>query len=92
MKSIVSFFIVLALVALSVPCFAGSMQKFHGGAREVVMSPLQISYNVKKETANARFLPFALVGGILKGSFYMAKQIITGTLNMATSPLDSQYK
>jgi hypothetical protein len=91
-KYMVSVLMVLAVVVTNVPCFADTMSKFQGGVRDVVMSPLQISDNVKTETTNAKFLPFALAGGFLKGSFYMAKQIVTGTLDMVTSPLDMIHK
>jgi len=92
MKKIVSVFIALAVVALSVPSFADTVTKFQGGVKDVMMSPLQVSDSVKTETTNAKFLPFALAGGILKGSFYMAKQIVTGTLDVVTSPLDMIHK
>ena len=92
MKRMVSFLIALAVVVLSVPCFADTMHKFQGGVKDIVTSPLQVSDNVKAETTNAKFLPFALVGGILKGTFYMAKQIVTGTLDVVTSPLDMIHK
>jgi len=92
MKRIISVLIALAVVSLSSPSFADTMQKFQGGVRDVMMSPLQVSDSVKSETANAKFLPFALAGGFLKGSFYMAKQIVTGTLDIVTSPLDMIHK
>jgi len=91
MKRTVSILIALAVVALSVTCFADPAAKFQGGVKDVVMSPLQISDNVKAETTNAKFLPFALVGGLIKGTFYMAKQIVTGTLDVLTSPLDAMH-
>lgn len=92
MKSMVSFFVALALIALVTVSFAGTVEKFQGGFKDVIMAPLQVSNNVKTETTNAKFLPFALTGGLLKGGFYMAKQIVTGTLNMVTAPLDSIHK
>jgi hypothetical protein len=92
MKRTVSILIALAVVTLSVPSFADTTQKFQGGIRDVMMSPLQVSDSVKTETTNAKFLPFALAGGGLKGSFYMAKQIVTGILDVATSPLDMIHK
>jgi len=92
MKRMVSFFLALAVVVWALPSFADTAQKFQGGFKDVIMAPLQVSDNVKTETTNAKFLPFALAGGFLKGSFYMAKQIVTGTLNMVTSPLDSLHK
>ena len=92
MKRLASFIITATLLTSSIPCFADTSQKFQGGVRDVVMSPLIIGDNVKAETANAKFFPFALVGGLLKGSFYMAKQIVTGTLNVVTSPLEMIHK
>ena len=92
MKRIMSFIVVLAVVGLSIPSFADTAQKFKGGIRDVMMSPLQVSDSVKTESTNAKFLPFALAGGFLKGSFYMAKQIVTGTLDVVTSPLEMMQK
>ena len=93
MKRMVSFFIALAVVLVwAVPSFAEPAEKFQGGFKDVLTAPLQVSDNVKAETANAKFLPFALAGGFLKGSFYMAKQIVTGTLNMVTAPLDNLHR
>ena len=92
MKRKICFLIVCTLLVSNVPCFAGVAQQLKGGVRDVLMSPLQVSDNVKAETANAKFLPFALVGGLLKGSFYMAKKIVTGTLDVVTSPLEMMHK
>ncbi len=92
MKRMASILIALAVISLSMPCFADTASKFQGGVKDVILAPLQISDNVKTETTNARFLPFALAGGFLKGAFYMAKQIVTGTLDVVTSPLDLIHK
>ena len=92
MKRLLSVLVALAVVVLSVPCFADTVSKFQSGVRDVMMSPLQVSDNVRTETTNAKFLPFALAGGFLKGSFYMAKQIVTGTLDVVTSPMDMMHK
>ena len=88
MKNIFSILLALVVLTSSVPCFADTSSKFKGGIKDVFMAPFQVSDNVKTETANAKFLPFALVGGVLKGSFYMAKQIVTGTVSVVTAPLD----
>ena len=92
MKRTVSILIALAVIGLSVPCFADPSAKIQGGIKDVIMSPLQVSDNVQAEAKNAKFLPFALAGGFLKGVFYMAKQIVTGTLTVVTSPLDLIHK
>ncbi|MDE2028347.1 MAG: hypothetical protein KGK03_10205 [Candidatus Omnitrophica bacterium] len=92
MKRTVSFLVALAVVGLSVPGFADPPGKFKGGIKDVLTSPLQISDSVRTETKHAKFLPFAIVGGLLKGTFYMAKQVVDGTLNVVTSPLDVFHK
>ena len=92
MKSKVLIFFVVTSVALSLPCYADTSSKIQSGIKDVILAPLQVSDNVKTETKNAKFLPFALVGGVLKGSFYMAKQIVTGTLTVVTSPLEMIHK
>jgi hypothetical protein len=86
MKRLVCVLIAIVAVTFSVPCFANTASKFKGGVKEVMLSPLQVSENVKAETTFAKFLPFAFVGGFLKGTFYMVKHIVTGTLNVVTSP------
>ncbi len=92
LKRTVSLLIALVVIAWSIPSFAGPVGKFQGGLKDVMLSPLEVSDNVKTETTNAKFLPFALAGGFLKGSFYMVKQIVTGTLEIATSPLEMVHK
>jgi hypothetical protein len=84
--------IALAVLALSVPCFAGPSERFQNGFRRVMTSPFQVSHNVKTEGANAKFLPFGLTGGFLKGCFYMVKEMIGGTMDMATSPVDMGHQ
>ena len=90
-KGMVSVVVGLAVLTLSVPCFADTAGKFKDGVKDVMMSPLQVSDSVKAETTNAKFLPFALAGGLLKGAFYMAKHIVTGTVAVVTSPLDMMH-
>ena len=86
------FTTIFAIFVLTKLSYADTTQKFQGGIRDVVMAPLQISDNMRCESANAKFLPFALAGGFLKGSFYMAKQIVTGTVKVLTSPLGMIHK
>ena len=88
MKRVIALFTVGALIGLSSFSYADAGAKFQAGVKDVIMAPLQLSDNVRSETTGAKFLPFALVGGVLKGSFYMAKKIVTGTLDAVTSPLD----
>ena len=91
MKRMLSLFTVLAvLLVVSVPSFAMSKpaEKLKSGATEVVMSPMQVNDNVIAETKHAKFLPFAAMGGLLKGGFYMGKAIVHGTIDVLTFPID----
>ena len=92
MKRMLSLLTALAVISFTVPSYADMAEKFKGGVKDVIMSPLVVTDNVKAETDNAKFLPFALVGGLLKGGFYMGKQIVTGTLAIVTSPLEMVKK
>lgn len=90
MKRMLSLLTVLAVVAMTVPAFANpSVDKFRDGTKSVLLSPLHVRDSVKAETAgDIKALPFGLVGGTMKGAFYMGKDIVTGGLDMVTSPLE----
>lgn len=90
MKRMVSYITILAVVLFSTGSFAASpvVEKFSGGVRDIVTSPLEVSDHVKAETANGNFLPFALPGGLLKGGFYMTKKMVTGVYHVVSSPLE----
>ena len=90
MKRTLSFLTVLAVFAMATPSFAGSpAEKFKSGIKDVITSPKQICDNLQAETKGAKFFPFAFIGGLAKGIFYMGKQIITGTLDVVMSPLEA---
>ena len=93
MKRILNSCLALAVVvAFSSTAFAypRAVEKLRDGAKDVITSPLVLRDNVMTETKDVKMhvLPFALVGGLLKGSFYMGKHIVDGTWAMATSPLE----
>ncbi len=90
MKRTLSFLIAaVVLIAFAVPSFAGSrVEKFKSGLKSVVTSPAQVSDHLMAETKNAKFYPFAFAGGFLKGVFYMGKNIVTGLVDIVTSPFE----
>ena len=93
MKRLITILTVLAVVTLAVPSFAACpLEGFKKGLKDVVTSPVQLSDNIMAETKDAKFFPFAFVGGLAKGLFYMGKQIVTGTLDIVTSPLEAVKK
>ena len=88
MKRMLSFLIVSAVLVMATPSFAcPMMDKVKVGLKNVITSPAQVSDNLMAETKDAKFFPFAFAGGLLKGIFYMGKNIVTGTLDIVTSPL-----
>ena len=90
MKRMLSFLTVFAVFAMATPSFAGSpVEKFKAGLKDVITSPQQVCDNLQAETKDAKFFPFAFVGGLAKGLFYMGKQIVTGTVEVVTSPLEA---
>ena len=92
MKRSVSIVLLLLAIAWSVPSYAGPAGRFRDGFKRVMTSPFQVSDNVKTEGSKAKFLPFGLTGGLLKGCFYMVKELVSGTVDMVTSPVDMAQK
>ena len=92
MKRIISILMLVVIVAWSIPSYANTGDRFIDGFKRVMTSPFQVSNDVKTEGANAKFLPFGLTGGFIKGCFYMVKEILSGTVDMAISPIDTKQK
>ena len=91
MKRTLSFMIATAvLVAFSTPSFAypRPVEKLKSGVTAVVTSPLEVKDHTMAEAKEGSFLPFSLPGGLLKGSFYMAKKMVGGALDIATFPIN----
>ena len=91
MKRTFSFLTILVvLVAFSVPSFAypRPVEKLKDGVTAVVTSPLEIKNHTMAEAKDGSFLPFSLVGGILKGGFYMGKKMVEGAVDIVTFPID----
>ena len=93
MKRLLSILTVLAVLFTSTLSFAACpLNGFKKGLKDVVTSPAEVSDNLMAETKGAKFFPFAFAGGLLKGGFYMGKKIVTGVLEMVTSPLEVMKK
>ena len=92
MKRTLSYLTALVVaVAVASPALASypkPVEKLKGGVEMVVKSPLAVKHDVMAETKDAKFLPFALIGGTLKGGFYMLKDVVHGTISVATFPID----
>ncbi len=86
MKKILSMLLVAAMVAcLAAPVYAGTAgENLKGGFKTIGMSPMQVSDGVKEGWDAAKFKPLGAVGGLLKGVFYMGKDIVTGAWDVLT--------
>ncbi len=88
-----ALFIIFIITTLMLPAQGHcSVNSFKKGLKDVITAPAEVSDHLMEETKDAEFFPFAFVGGLLKGSFYMGKQIVTGVLEMVSSPLESIKK
>jgi len=92
MRRAILFLITVVLISWSIPSFASTSDRFRGGFKRVITAPFQVSDNVRTEGSNAKFMPFGVTGGFIKGCFYMVKEMLSGTIDMATSPIDNSRK
>ena len=92
MKSTLSLLTVLViLVAFSTTSFAAyprAVEKLKDGITTVMKAPLEVKDHAMAEAKDGSFLPISLPAGILKGVFYMGKQVVRGALDIATFPID----
>ena len=59
-------------------------QNIKDGIGTIVKSPQPMVDALKEEITNSEFKPFGLVGGILKGSYFMGKEIGQGLFRILT--------
>ena len=59
-------------------------QNIKDGIGSIVKSPQPMAESLKEEFNKAEFKPFGIIGGFLKGSYYMGKEIGTGILRILT--------
>lgn len=80
----------IVLVAFSTTSFAypRPVEKLKDGITTVVKAPLEVKDHAMAEAKAGSFLPISLPAGILKGVFYMGKQVVSGALDIATFPID----
>ena len=90
MKRTLSFIIATAVVvAFSAPSFAypRPVEKLKGGVVTMVKSPLEIREHTMAEAKPGSFMLFSVPGGMLKGTFYMARNMVRGAWDVATFPI-----
>jgi len=66
----------------------GYKAKIKEGLMIMAKSPQPLIESVKDEYNSAKFKPFGIFGGFLKGTFYSAKEFSTGLLRILTFNMD----
>ena len=64
------------------------LEKIKKGLQDIFTSPLEIKDAVITESKNTKIVPLGAVGGLLKGTVLMVKDIGTGFVEILTAPLD----
>ena len=81
--------LVVALVVLQASLsFANPSDRFQMGARHIFYSHKQIIEGLRTEPPKAKFVPFGYAGGVIKGTGFMARDIIQGIFEILTCVLD----
>lgn len=85
--------IVVFTMAITAPVYAEgwddtSREKFKTGVKTIAKSPLQISKSISEEYDVAKFKPFGIAVGLLKGLFYFVKDIGSGLVDVLTFNVD----
>ena len=91
MKRAIALAIAFAFVLfLLTPVFAlpEPINKLKGGVVDVIKSPLELPKYTSDEVKSSDFKPFGLVGGLMKGTYHMAKKSIHGVIDIVTFPID----
>ena len=88
MKKILTMLCVLFLMfSLTVPGFAyyeEYKQNIKDGIGTIAKSPQPMIESLKEEYDKSGFKPFGFLGGFLKGSFYMGKEMGLGIFRILT--------
>ena len=87
-KSFTFFLAAVFCVMFASASYAAGMEKLKGGVSELVKSPLQLKDSIVNECNAAKFKPFGVMGGALKGVFYTGKEAVKGLVDIVTFPVD----
>ena len=89
MKKVLSLCLALIIfVIFASSGYAAGMDKLKGGAERLFKSPIQLKDSIVSEYDAAKFKPFGVVGGAIKGLFNTGKEAVIGLLEIVTFPVD----
>ena len=94
MKKNLSIFLTFMMIVMfaSAGYAAVGQEKLAGGFKKIFESPIQLKDGIVNEYNAAKFKPFGVLGGALKGLFYTGKEVVTGLLEVVTFPEDFDKK
>lgn len=90
MKIFLKLFLILAVMTIyALPVRAdgwdqASQEKIRTGIDSIIKSPLEIPTSLAEETKAAKFKPFGVVGGLIKGISFFVKDIGVGVVKVLT--------
>ena len=87
-KTLSIFLAVMLVMTFAAPIYAAGVDKAKSGAEMLVKSPLQVYDHIKGEYDSTGLNPLGLMGGVLKGMYYMSKDVIHGAVDILTFPVD----
>ncbi|MDP2653865.1 MAG: hypothetical protein Q8Q08_07530 [Candidatus Omnitrophota bacterium] len=92
MKRTMALAVVFAfMIAYASPAFAElpkPVDKAYHGLEKIVKSPKHLLDHPIEEFKVAKFKPFGLLGGIMKGVCYTVVDTVHGAVDVVTSPLE----
>ena len=89
MKKVLSFcFALMIFVMFASSGYAAGTDKLKEGADRLFKSPIQLKESLISEYNAAKFKPFGVVGGAIKGLFNTGKEAVIGLLEIVTFPVD----
>ena len=91
-KAIVLAIAFLFVVGLTAPVLADHdpSEKFKKGVMDIISVPYDLGKTTVDEVKSSSFKPLGLVGGLIKGAYHGIKDVVSGVLDIATFPLDTE--
>ncbi len=86
-KMIALTMVFVAVLVLSASVSADPVGKLKSGLTDIIKSPMEVVDHTKAEFKASTFKPFGLVGGLVKGTFYMGKKALGGAMDVVTFPI-----
>ena len=75
--------------------YAHGYKELQSAGTKIIKSPVHVPEDLKEEYKKSKFKPFGIIGGGLKGLFYMGKDVVSGLVDVGdvilSHPHDNYY-